>query len=56
MSDDLYEERAAILQYDAGMSREAAEALAREQLRKQLELFNANHGHQGQNSGRVRRG
>ena len=26
----LYEERAAILEYDAGMDREAAEALARE--------------------------
>ena len=38
---DLYEERAAILEYDAGMSREAAEALAREIVyyNKQLGLF-----------------
>jgi hypothetical protein len=34
-----YEERAAILEFDAGMERRAAEALALEMCRKQQELF-----------------
>ena len=38
---EAYEERAAILEFDAGMTREAAEALASEMMRKgeQIALF-----------------
>jgi len=36
---ELFEERAAILEYYNGMSRIAAEAMAREMLEKQMSLF-----------------
>lgn len=53
---DLYEERAAIAEFDGGLSREEAEALAREEVRRVSGVESELHPglvHQGKLTGRV---